>query len=87
MRRTFLIARREFLSYVATWGFWLSLALAGLFFTMLHYLTASRWSVVLRRISEALMMQLPWLLLAFIPIFFGLHDLSTGRAPTPWPKR
>lgn len=31
MRNIYLIARREFLSYVATWGFWLSLASVPLF--------------------------------------------------------
>jgi ABC-2 type transport system permease protein len=31
MRAIYLIARREFLSYVATWGFWLSLASVPLF--------------------------------------------------------
>jgi len=31
MRAIYLIARREFLSYVATWGFWLSLASLPLF--------------------------------------------------------
>ena len=31
MRAIYLIARREFLSYVATWGFWLSLASMPLF--------------------------------------------------------
>ncbi len=29
--RTYLIARREYLSYVATWGFWISLSIAPLF--------------------------------------------------------
>ena len=29
--RAYLIARREYLSYVATWGFWLSLALVPVF--------------------------------------------------------
>ena len=31
MNRLFLIARREYLSYVATWGFWISLATVPLF--------------------------------------------------------
>ena len=66
---------RFFHAWLTSFVFWLSLALAGLFFTMLHYLTAAHWSVVLRRISEALMMQLPWLILAFVPILFGMHDL------------
>lgn len=34
MRNIYLIARREFLSYVATWGFWLSLASVPLFMAL-----------------------------------------------------
>lgn len=68
-------ATRFYHAWLTSFVFWLSLALAGLFFTMLHYLTAAKWSVVLRRISEALMMQLPWLILAFVPVLLGMHDL------------
>jgi hypothetical protein len=66
---------RFYHAWLTAFLFWLSMGLAGLFFTMLHYLTAARWSVVLRRISEALMMQLPWMIVAFIPVFLGMHDL------------
>lgn len=62
-------------AYLTAFVFWLSLALGGLFFTMLHILTASRWSVVLRRISESLALQIPWMLVAFVPVALGLHDL------------
>jgi ABC-2 type transport system permease protein len=34
MRANYLIARREFLSYVATWGFWLSLASMPMFMAL-----------------------------------------------------
>ena len=34
MRNIYLIARREFLSYVATWGFWLSLLSVPLFMAL-----------------------------------------------------
>ncbi|MFW5661617.1 MAG: ABC transporter permease, partial [Oceanicaulis sp.] len=34
MRASFLIARREYLSYVATWGFWLSLLAVPVFATI-----------------------------------------------------
>ncbi len=34
MRQIFLIARREYLSYVATWGFWLSLAMVPVFMSL-----------------------------------------------------
>ena len=34
MRAIYLIARREYLSYVATWGFWLSLLSVPLFMVL-----------------------------------------------------
>ena len=64
-----------FHSYLTAFMFWLSLALGGLFFTMLHHLTGARWSVVLRRISETIMATLPLFAVLFIPLLFGLHDL------------
>ena len=68
-------APRFYHAWLTAFLYWLSLALAGLFFTMLHYLTAARWSVVLRRISEGLMLQLPWLAVAFLSVLFGMHGL------------
>jgi hypothetical protein len=66
---------RFYHAWLTAFLYWLSLGLAGLFFTMLHYLTAARWSVVLRRISEGLMLQLPWLVVALLPVLLGSHDL------------
>ncbi len=74
-------APRFYHAWLTAFLFWLSLALAGLFFTMLHYLTAARWSVVLRRVSEAMMLQLPWLALAFVPVLLGMHDLFEWSHP------
>lgn len=66
---------RFYHAFLIAFAFWTSIALGGLFFTMMHHLVAARWSVVLRRLCENLMMQLPWLFLAFIPVYFGVHDL------------
>ncbi|MCP4686120.1 MAG: hypothetical protein GY867_11845 [bacterium] len=66
---------RFYHAFLTAFVFWTSIALGGLFFTMMHHLTGARWSVVVRRICENLMMQLPWLFLAFIPVYFGIHDL------------
>ena len=66
---------RFYHAFLTAFVFWTSIALGGLFFTMMHHLTGALWSVVLRRICENLMMQLPWLFLAFIPVYFGIHDL------------
>ncbi len=66
---------RFYHAFLTAFVFWTSVALGGLFFTMMHHLTGARWSVVIRRICENLMMQLPWLFLAFIPVYLGIHDL------------
>jgi len=66
---------RFYRAFLTAFAFWTSVALGGLFFTMMHHLTGARWSVVVRRIFENLMLQLPWLFLAFIPVYFGIHDL------------
>ena len=62
-------------SYLTSYVFWLSIGWGGLFFTMIHHLTGAVWSVVIRRISETLMMTIPWMALLFLPLLPGLHDL------------
>jgi hypothetical protein len=64
-----------FHSYLVAFLFWTSIALGGLFFTMLNHVTNARWSIVLRRLMETAMIVLPILALFFIPLLFGLHDL------------
>jgi hypothetical protein len=49
--------------------------LGGLFFVMLHHMVAARWSVVLRRLSEDVMMTIPFMAVLFLPILAGMHDL------------
>jgi hypothetical protein len=66
---------RFYHAYLTAFVFWVSLSLGALFFTMLHHLTGAKWSIVLRRIAETFMIQLPWMFLAFIPIYLGMHDL------------
>ena len=41
-------------TYLVSFAFWLSLALGGLFFVLLHHLTRAGWSVVVRRVAEVL---------------------------------
>jgi hypothetical protein len=55
--------------------FWLTLAAGGLFFVMMHHLVGATWSVVLRRIAEAVMAVLPYMILALVPVIWGVHDL------------
>jgi hypothetical protein len=71
----FIDSKQFFHSYLVAFFFWISIALGGLFFTMLHHLVGARWSVVLRRISENLMTAAPLMIIFFVPILFGFHDL------------
>ncbi|MBN2412524.1 hypothetical protein JXQ31_12620 [candidate division KSB1 bacterium] len=68
-------ARQFFYSWLTSFAFWMSIALGGLFLTLLHHLTGSVWSVVLRRLFETLMKILPLLILFFIPVALGIHEL------------
>lgn len=63
-----------FRSYLFAFMFVLSLALGGLFFTVLHHCVKAGWSVVVRRIAEALASNLTWMWLLFTPIVIGMQS-------------
>jgi hypothetical protein len=71
----FINSQQFFYSYLTAWLFWVSIGIGGLFFVLLFHLTGTVWGVVIRRILETLMITLPWMLLLFVPILFGLHDV------------
>ena len=62
-------------SYLMNWVFFLSISLGALGFVLIQHLTKAGWSVVLRRIAEALAANTLVCGLLFIPLLFGLHDL------------
>ncbi|PLX32145.1 MAG: hypothetical protein C0600_03545 [Ignavibacteria bacterium] len=68
-------AHTFFASWLTGFAFWTTLVLGALFFVMLQHATGAVWSVAVRRVPEALSMTLPVLLLCFIPLVLGLHDL------------
>lgn len=71
----FLDHEQFFASYLTSFTYFTTFALAALFFVMLQHITSSKWSVVVRRIPEAMASNL-WLWgLFFIPVILGLHDL------------
>lgn len=76
-------ARSEHMHHSAFWstmltGLFLTLgvAICGLFFTAISYVTGAHWSVTIRRITETFSKYLPiaTLILAVI-VIFGVHDL------------
>lgn len=70
-----LDAHQFYYSYLVSFAYWASLGIGALFFVLLHHLVGVEWSIVLRRITETVMVSLPILLIFFIPVLFGLHDL------------
>ncbi len=77
----FINSRQFFFSYLIAWVFWVSVGLGALFFVMLGHLTGTVWGVVLRRLTESVMMALPYMGLGFIPIIFGLHHIYEWTHP------
>lgn len=71
----FLAPDRFFKSYLIGFAYATLICLGGLFFTMVMYLTGSAWSVTVRRIIEHIVAAVPFCLILFLPVLFGLHDL------------
>lgn len=70
-------------SYLVNFCYFLSLALGALFFVLIQHATRAGWSVVVRRVAEAVMMTLPLLALLSIPILAGLGKLYPWVNPDP----
>ena len=68
-------ASQLFHSYLLNWVYFTILSLGGLFFVLLQHLTRAGWSVVVRRLAEAVGATLPLLALLAVPLAFGLHAL------------
>lgn len=78
----FLIDPHQFFhSYLVSYAYWVSLGVGGLFFVLLHHLVGVEWSIVLRRITETVMVTLPVMAVFFLPVIFGMHDLYHWSHP------
>jgi hypothetical protein len=64
-----------FRSYLLAYLFWLGLPLGCLGILMLHYLVGGTWGAIIRRILESGTRTLPLMVLFFVPLLFGLHEL------------
>lgn len=71
----FLHHEEFFFTYMVNFAFFSSLALGSLVFVLIQHLTRSHWSVVLRRIPEAVSSNFYIWALFLIPIFLGMHSL------------
>lgn len=73
-------SQQFFFSYLAAFTFATTLVLGMMFFVLVHHLTDSGWSVVVRRPAEQFLAAIPWLAVLFIPIAVGL---AAGKLH-PW---
>jgi hypothetical protein len=64
-----------FRSYLASFVFWVGLALGSLGVLMMQYVTGGRWGRILQRPLESAALTLPLLAILLIPILVGMHDL------------
>jgi len=67
-------------SYLLAFMFFVSIALGGLFLTILHHLFDANWSVATRRLTEHLAWLLPVMAVLFIPIALLAKEIY------PWMK-
>jgi hypothetical protein len=77
--------KRFLYSYVVGWAYIASLAIGMLWLVLLHHLTRSRWSTVVRRIAEAMTGAFPLIWLAglgfVLPMLLGYKDLYYWAHP------
>lgn len=64
-----------FVSYLTAFSFFLAISLGALFFVMVQHLARAGWSVTVRRTAETLANNLVVLLILFLPLLTGVHDL------------
>ena len=62
-------------SYLVGYMGVLGICLGALFFTMVQHITRAGWSVTVRRLAENTAGTLPFMLLLFVPVLVGFHDL------------
>ena len=68
-------------TYLVSYAFYLSLSLGALFFVMLQHVTRAGWSVVVRRIAEAIAANVWLMALLVIPILLGMEHLYHWAHP------
>jgi hypothetical protein len=72
---------RTWASYVHNHFYFMSLGLGGIFFASLQWLTGAMWSAPIRRLSEAFAAYLPVVLITFLILYFGIHQLYSWSHP------
>ncbi len=73
----FLNSEQFFFSYLTSFAFYTSIALASMILVMIHHVTKSSWGTVIRRIPEAFMANIGIWAIFMIPIILGMSSLYT----------
>lgn len=68
-------SHRALFNNLIGFAFVMSIAVGGLFFIALEYITGAVWSTPFRRVAEFLAMLLPLSILLALPLFMNLHDV------------
>ncbi len=68
-------------AYLVAFVFYLTITLGALFFVLLHHLARAGWSVVIRRLAEALGGNVTLLAVLFVPLAIHLHDIYPWAGP------
>jgi len=71
----FLNSEQFFFSYLTSFAFFTSIALASLILVMIHHITKSSWGTVLRRIPESFIANIWIWSIFFIPVLIGMSTL------------
>lgn len=74
---------RFYHAYLVGFSFCLTIALAGLFFILMHHMVKVGWSVNVRRVPEALAASLPFLGILAIPLLIPVWQ-DRGGELYPW---
>ena len=77
----FLNSEQFFFSYLTSFTFFTSIALASMILLMVHHITKSSWGTVLRRIPESFISKFWIWALFFIPIILGMGYLFSWTDP------
>lgn len=74
--------REQLLSvYLTALFFWLDITLGCLGLALLHNLTGGGWGTAIRRVLEAGYQTLPWMALAFVPLWFNVERIYLWTDP------
>lgn len=78
----FMVGREQFFqSYLMAFLYVLAFACGSLGFLMIHHLVVARWGLIIQRPLEAATRTFPLLVVLFIPVLLGMHELYSWTHP------